>query len=267
MTKFVLWSDLHLEFKQEFVLPEFEEEVDVFILAGDIHTKIRSVKFAESVFEKYGKPVLLLAGNHEYYGSSLIDVDRKIKEAISKTSADIRFLNPGVAHVGDTRFIGGTLWTDFNLFGNPSKGMDVADSVMNDYKRIRLGGGAYRPIRPSDTLSLHRTHLAFFKQEIEKDFDGKTVIVSHHAPSLNSVSSEHHGEYVSSAYASDLSEFVEQFSPDMWLHGHTHTAKDYVLGKTVVTSNCRGYPEEKNSFDPVKIYDTNAIEVNNKFSL
>ena len=31
----------------------------------------------------------------------------------------------------------------------------------------------------------------------------------------------------------------------LWLHGHTHSARDYVIGTTRVVCNPRGYPHEK----------------------
>ena len=42
----------------------------------------------------------------------------------------------------------------------------------------------------------------------------------------------------------------------MWIHGHTHQGSDYLLGKTRVVCNPRGYPgQNDHGFDPGKILE------------
>lgn len=52
-------------------------------------------------------------------------------------------------------------------------------------------------------------------------------------------------------FFSDLSERILDADIDLWLHGHTHTAFDYKLGKTRVLCNPRGYePGEHTGYNP-----------------
>jgi predicted phosphodiesterase len=59
------------------------------------------------------------------------------------------------------------------------------------------------------------------------------------------------------AYASNLDEFVVESGAALWVHGHSHQAKQYLIGETLVVSNPRGYPEEDTGFN-----DSFVLEVN-----
>ncbi len=43
--------------------------------------------------------------------------------------------------------------------------------------------------------------------------------------------------------------------PRLWVHGHTHTAFDYFIGKTRVVCEPMGYPGEGVKFNPKKVID------------
>lgn len=79
-----------------------------------------------------------------------------------------------------------------------------------------------------------------------KDDGEKVVIITHHAPSQNSVPDCYKDDILSAAYASHLDEFVEKSCAKVWIHGHIHTQQDYTVGSTRVICNPRGYPDEKN---------------------
>src|SRR5258706_11419599 len=66
MTRVLLMSDLHIEFGP---LTVPQTEVDVAILAGDIHVGSASPAWAEELARQLDAPVVLIAGNHEHYGS------------------------------------------------------------------------------------------------------------------------------------------------------------------------------------------------------
>jgi Icc-related predicted phosphoesterase len=84
-----------------------------------------------------------------------------------------------------------------------------------------------------------------------KQYQGrKIVVVTHHAPSANSLAPADRQHWISSAFASHLDEFVVESKAALWIHGHVHTAQDYDLGETRVVCNPRGYPgEEQTGFD------------------
>ena len=51
-----------------------------------------------------------------------------------------------------------------------------------------------------------------------------------------------HDTIMNGGYSSDLDEFIEDH-PEirLWTHGHTHHEFDYMIGKTRVVCNPRGY--------------------------
>ena len=57
---------------------------------------------------------------------------------------------------------------------------------------------------------------------------------------------------ITAAYASDLEALIERTQPQLWVHGHIHTSSDYLIGRTRVVCNPRGYhPSDLNAgFDP-----------------
>jgi calcineurin-like phosphoesterase family protein len=132
------------------------------------------------------------------------------------------------------------LWSDFRLHG---KGLaehrkDVARRMVNDYQRIRATK-ANRLLRPDDTQRWHLESVKWLKKCIDAPFDGATIVVTHMAPSVQSISPGFATDPLSAAYASRLDDLVEQV--DLWVHGHTHQSLDYRLGKARVVCNPLGY--------------------------
>jgi Icc-related predicted phosphoesterase len=108
-----------------------------------------------------------------------------------------------------------------------------------------------RRLEPQDQLRLHEVSRIFLEDELGKHFDGITIVMTHHAPSLRSLPPGHRRDPLTPAYASDLEHLIERFRPALWVHGHVHSSSDYVIGGTRVICNPRGYADEPNaSFDP-----------------
>jgi len=124
---------------------------------------------------------------------------------------------------------------------------------MNDFDRIRIRDpllGEARRLEPQDQLLLHEVSRIFLGDELGKHFDGITIVMTHHAPSLRSLPPGHRRDPLTPAYASDLEHLIERFRPALWVHGHVHSSSDYVIGGTRVICNPRGYADEPNaSFD------------------
>ena len=111
MMKIQLLSDLHIEF-QSYEYPDCDS--DVVVLAGDIHTKGQGVKWAiENILDK---PVIYVLGNHEYYGKTYPKLVAEVKELARGTNVHI--LERDVVTINGVNFLGCTLWTDFELFGD-----------------------------------------------------------------------------------------------------------------------------------------------------
>lgn len=156
------------------------------------------------------------------------------------------------------RVIGATLWTDFRLLGDYEKHSRFAASYMNDYVLIRGRNGT--TLKPDETALRHAESRAYIKAELQKPFDGKTIVVTHHLPSIKSVAERYKVDPLTPAFASDCEDLLE-LGADLWVHGHNHDSCDYIHGRTRVVCNPRGYPKrpgdasgfENREFDPTKI--------------
>ena len=234
-------SDLHLDIWGD-TAPGYDMSIsqpDLVVLAGDIHKGDKAIAWAARQFA--GIPVLYVHGNHEAYGLCLEDMQADIALACSKTS-NVHFLHGSEFQLAGVRFLGASLWTDFCLFGESERpyAMLAAADVMADYRRIRLAGDGQRQLQPADTALIHARQKAWLSKELDKEFAGPTVVISHMAPSMQSVAPMYAKELSSAAFASNLEELAAK--ADLWIHGHMHDSFDYQLGKCRVICNPCGYP-------------------------
>ncbi|MEC5218689.1 putative phosphodiesterase [Actimicrobium sp. GrIS 1.19] len=258
--RLLILSDLHHDVwgdKAPIIDPAISRP-DVVILAGDINTGGKSVDWAARTFS--GLPVIYVHGNHEAYGDTLEEAQGEIVAACAP-HPNLHFLNCGELVIGNVRFLGATLWTDFRLFGDDSRQlvMQEAETGMSDYQCIRLATKGYRKLRAADTARFHAQHKAWLHQKLAEPFDGSTVVVTHMAPSMSSVVYHYDvSDLLSAAYASRLDSLVEL--ADLWVHGHMHHSLDYPIGKGRVVANPCGYPNRDGStenpdFNPNRIVD------------
>jgi hypothetical protein len=96
-----------------------------------------------------------------------------------------------------------------------------------------------------EMIARHETSRTYIKEELEKPFAGKTIVLSHHAPSPRSFHPSFMGLASNAAYASDLSSIIENGSPYYWIHGHIHYSSDYIEGGTRILCNPQGYRHER----------------------
>ena len=234
--KLHILSDLHNEFSK-FVPPK--TEADVVVLAGDIDNHRSGVYWAAATFDK---PVIYIAGNHEYYHDNTQTLPAELRAAAE--GSEVQVLDNDVTVINGVRFIGSTLWTDFKL--GSSNAWEVEESkydvanMMNDFNLISYGG---RRLLPRDTQVFFAEAVSFIERELATPFDGKTVVVTHHAPSPKSIHQRYAGNAINPAFCSDLEYLMSgPTAPALWIHGHTHVAFDYVVGGcTRVVANPRGY--------------------------
>lgn len=235
--KIQIYSDLHNEFSQ-FEAPS--SDPDIVIFAGDIDKKSRGVHWAN---ERFQCPVIYVCGNHEYYGGHIDHTLRKMKEA---AAPHVHVLENEVLILDQTRFLVTTAWTDFSSTGDVTAAKRVAWEWMNDYTVIRTDE-SYRRLRPDDLVAKSKAAYVWLIQELDKPFDGKTVVVTHHAPTLDYVGDDLPVHLIA-AYANDWPELLDK--ADLWIYGHTHVAADFIKNGCRVVSNPRGYPNQKTGFDP-----------------
>ncbi len=246
--RLLVLSDLHLEFGT-FQPPE-PSTYDVVVLAGDIHHGMSAVQWARRPSTFGVKPVILVPGNHEFYGSErarTLDVMRAHAH-----HTNVHVLDRGEVTIRGVRFLGATLWTDFKL--DVARGVSVAQAMLESTRGMNdFAGSIYeqdedkpgrRLFMPSDALREHALSHQWLLERLEMaagSNDGRpTVVVTHHAPSARSMGQLYAGSPLNPCFMSELpAEFFQHAS--LWIHGHTHSSSDYLHHRTRVLANPRGY--------------------------
>lgn len=241
----------------------------VLVLAGDIAvagTKSQYVDFTLEA-QKQFKHVIWVMGNHEHYGGSINRSIAKIRRNLGITQAmvdceavNISIVENEVVRIEDVDFVCATLWTDYANH-NPLAMMQ-AQQQMNDYQRIRWGRGpgqlAYQnKLTPDYAYQLHTVSRKFIERSLAESDARVKIVVTHHAPSHQSIHERYRGDPLNACYASPLEEIMLDYEPDYWVHGHLHDTNDYNIGHTNVISNPRGYVEHELNpeFDPLWTID------------
>jgi predicted phosphodiesterase len=261
--KLLLLSDLHLEFAPFTPEPPAAAAADVVVLTGDIHVGVKGIRWAAETFP--GKPVIYVAGNHEFYGGHW---DTTLAEMRAEAKAlDVHFLEDDVIEIDGVRFLGCSLWTDFDYFKYKGRerrrgAMIAAALGMNDFYLIAAEplhkgqrGTNRAPLTVQHTLNRHQQSLAWLRQELSKGVPARTIVVVHHCPRAESVAPRWVDHSVTPCFASRLPTKV-LLGAGLWVHGHTHDSHDYLVGnRTRVVCNPRGYPlpsgaDENRAFNP-----------------
>ena len=254
-------SDVHLEFfsHEDAFLGQIgvHPDADVIVLAGDIDKGEYSWRQAVDLSQRAGKLVVWVPGNHEAYRGDLAKLLRQYRA--SRHDGVIALLD-STAIVGDVRFVGGTLWTDFALYKGSVRMPEVDEAMacvqagLNDFRIVGYDG---QPFTAAMSAQLHAATKQYIQSQLDTPFAGKTVVVTHHAPHKKSVHAmydpgqrvldsprklpnEHPSWRLNPGFVSHLEPLVEK--ADLWIHGHCHNSFDYQVGKCRVVANPRGYP-------------------------
>lgn len=264
--KITLISDLNIELAQNPIrhikkfIPE-EPTEQVLVLAGDIgnpSSKIYRI-FLYELSKIYAK-VFIIAGNHEYYQKynrrsiskfnseglhlgdasfrhSIEEVDKLIEIQVSSLP-NVHFLQRTVFIYNRVRFLGCTLWSEVDR--------DAAHK-MNDFEMIKgMTTDKYRELHSRDVEWLSE----MLKVQDESQYD-HTIVITHHLPTTELIAEKFQNETyrkLNVFFASNLEEIVK--NADIWLCGHSHSAKEVKIGKCSCYLNPVGYTNEKTSFDP-----------------
>lgn len=247
-----LLSDLHLGYAP-MDLPQ--PEADLLILAGDIHRPAATLNWLKEV----KIPVVYVLGNHEFYGSSFNETYEFLTQATANNN-QLRWLQNSSWEFNGIRILGTSLWSDF-LINQPDKDklnkIDAESiSFMRDFSRIIYKDEQL--FTPADARAEFAANLAWLKEQINTPFAGKTLVVTHHAPSPMSIENQFAGSLLNANFVSNLEYLMGKDKVDVWVHGHTHASFDYEINGTRVICNPRGYAKdlipENPSFNPEFVF-------------
>jgi len=251
--KIALYSDLHNECGVPWEPPDSAHQADIVVLAGDIGSHTHGLEWAARRFPR--RPIVYVAGNHEYYGAQLGLLSELQKPYWQRM--DVHFLERHSVERDGVRFLGCTLWSGFTLYGadRVEASMNVARRTINDYWMINARGG--KLLHPRDTLRLHKTAVRWLDAALAKPYEGKTVVVTHFAPHRRCVAPEHEGSDVSPYFVTDLAWLMAKHRIDLWCYGHTHTNTDFVAENGCrVISNQLGYSGARTRRQGGVLFDT-----------
>lgn len=251
--KILPMSDLHFEFHKDggeaFVnsLPE-GDLVDVVVLAGDIAVGAGIPAALKLFCDRYEK-VIYVHGNHEFYGCHYGEVIAHTLKAVEENK-NLVWLNNDQVWIKNEeshptlneRFVGNTLW-----FPQPED--------LHAYDRAKRGMTDFSVIRDFEAwvFDRNRAHVNY----LDEILDVGDIVVTHHLPAPQSIDRQYHNSPLNAFFMCDVSRTIARAKPKLWIHGHTHTSMDYMLGGTRVVCNPFGYArvEENKSFNEQLIID------------
>ena len=255
--RIVIVGDLHYDHFEVSPLEPFRSHrldrldwkgVDALIVAGDIaDNPLANWRRALDYLARYMPPVrtYVFPGNHDFYSFDL-GGDATLRQIVEAAGAV--YVQQAELRYGTTRFLCCTLWTDFNLVGDPGGAMDVSELYMMDYRRIRCTPMTGKPrwIRAEDIVAMHRNDRAWLEDHLSAPHfagdESTTVVVTHHGPHPATAGSH---DDLTASFHSDLSDLIEHHRPDYWFFGHSHRRLSAMVGNTEIRNVSIGYPSER----------------------
>ncbi|WP_436136217.1 metallophosphoesterase [Acidovorax sp. LjRoot129] len=248
--KLLILSDLHLDHHPLHLTchdgTRIGAEADVVVLAGDIDQGLKGLRWAKEAFGE--KPTTYIVGNHEFYSR---DWNKHLRDMrVLAAELGIHFLEREAIEIDGIRFLGASLWTDFEVNGKDEaqECMREAQHRMTDYKRIkfsRTSGTAdfcwvrSKTVVPALTQRRHRESIEWLQEQFVRDSAKNTVVVTHHAPHPQSIPQGFVGHPLTPSYASNLEHLMGNAA--LWIHGRMHESSEYRVNGTRVVCNSRGY--------------------------
>lgn len=274
--KITVVTDLHLEFDKN---PTMKlAGGDILLLPGDVvvATYLRpertdkdakkATRIARAFFDeecaKYNR-VFYIMGNHEHYSGIFNNTSDVLREFLQGTN--VTLLDKEFVDLNETwQLFAGTLWTDYN--NQDWFAMRAAKDKMNDHSIIKMlkpsvshpHGEIMGNFLPHDAYVEHNKTLDALENGIYDmaRIDRPTIVMTHHAPTLESIMPQYKGDILNAAYASDLSEqILRHHNIKYWFHGHMHDSIDYMVNQCRVVCNPRGYAGYEMNKDLTCVYD------------
>jgi hypothetical protein len=253
--KIQLMSDLHLE-AQPAYQPRPAPDAELLVLAGDVGSYQRGSGLTDSDFglarvsplHGWPVPVLYVPGNHEYDALDFDATHARLRETCERLG--ITWLEREQRVFGSVRFLGTTLWADFDaLVLRPGEPQPTLQQVLKQRHKAFRAANFY--LQKAAAMRHGRMMLAeewreqalvcqaWLRDALAVPFDGTTVVVTHFAPSLGSFDPRYGITPSTAGFCNSLQDLMAQAR--FWLHGHLHCQLDYVERGCRVVANTLGY--------------------------
>jgi predicted phosphodiesterase len=236
-----LFSDLHLERAPAFQ-PQVAAGVDVVVLAGDIGSYQAGSRLncADFGLERFSplrpgatcSTVLYVPGNHEFDALEFDETYTRLRDICDRLG--ITWLEREIVTLGRVRFVGTTLWTDFEaLVGTAdsmtkqmqsrTKAFRAANYYLSKNTTLKRG----EPLLAEGIREMSLECQAWLRDALSVPFDGTTVAVTHFAPSLLSADPRYGLTPGTSGFCNALDDLFP--FAQVWMHGHLHCMNDYIV--------------------------------------
>ena len=237
-----LLSDLHLEAHPHFA-PEPAPGAHVLVLAGDVGSYQEGSQLGDDDFglarfsplpqyAAWPTPVLFVPGNHEYDAQDFDAAHLRLQHTCDRLG--IQWLERETLTLEGVRFVGTTLWSDFDALADHAGITDLGP-------RLKMRDKAYRAanfyLRKTDGTRHGEPFLAepmreqalrcqeWLRAALQVPCGGPTVVVTHFAPSLRSADPRYGLVPGTAGFCNALDDLLPH--ADLWLHGHLHAPSDY----------------------------------------
>ena len=241
--KIAYYSDLHIEHSN--ILLD-TKKADVVVLAGDIYAlgasyvkPVSTIDWIQDTFPD--TPVVFVPGNHDFELSHMEKQYDSWRNQCAQTNGHVHCLWNDEVVLGDTRFLGTPLFTNFASTNNQQKCMEIAKNIV-DFNAIGYKG---RLVTPFDYIDLFNQSCDYLHKELNNPShqDKTHVVVTHFAPATKCQNPNLPSRPESAYWASDCEDLIQQ--SNIWISGHTHFSFKAKLGDDPkhghLFSNARGY--------------------------
>ncbi len=269
-------SDLHLE-----THPQFHASpapgANMLVLAGDIGSYQRGSMLADDDFGlarfrpqqaggHWPEPVVLVPGNHEYDAQDFDEARARLRASCERLG--IYMLDCETVVIDGVRFVGTTLWSDYDAIALHN-GVTELGALMKQREKAYKAANFYlikaemqrygKPFLAAEMREEALRCQAWLRNALAEPFDGKTVVITHFAPSLKSADPRYGITPGTAGFCNALDDLLP--FADVWIHGHLHAPSDYTVrgnhadGRSWqcrVVANPLGYARkgEQESFNP-----------------
>lgn len=227
-------SDIHLEHMSDAQVDQLIASVQrlapLLILAGDVGDPFRDsyAQFVGAMAERFDW-VLVVAGNHEFYGHAIGETIARINQ-VCGLHANVVFLNdqawelPDIAPTSSrrlppVRFFGGTMWSSVK-----EAERSEVEALLNDFACIAGFGLKEYDNRHWVFVDLLTAELQRPEPALVAAQKEIRVVITHYLPSYRLIDPAYRNSRVNSAFASEL-EAADDPRIVAWFYGHTHKGR------------------------------------------
>jgi len=235
--KYHIFSDIHAEYpsnRYDFLATfdhyysEGQGADDTCILAGDIGNLARphgtDLHNLLVYIGRHFKTTLYVPGNHEFWGSSIRAGQMVLDDW---RIPNVTILSPWRRMEGlDGRpIVGATMWFPH--------GWDPQTELWHpDFERI------------ADCRWEAPDQFSLFEDVVARHIEKGSVVITHHSPHRDSIPQMFQNDDNNWFFNVDMSRYIYEKQPALWVHGHTHSPFDYTVDQTRVYCNPSGYANE-----------------------